>query len=113
MQLDQLPQHGLFIQTVHDGFDVAFGFGCGIHLLQPLLDRERLHSRDVGRSPLHANLPDDAQVGADRRIAQLSLGVAPITRTALLDFEQLLLLDETIQNGLFLRFGEPRQATSK
>ena len=98
---------------MHESLDVTFGLRRGIHLLQPFLDCERLHARDVGRSPLHANLLDDAQVGADRRIAQLSFGVAPITRPALLDFEQLLLLDETIQNGLFLRFGEPRQATSK
>ena len=84
---------------MHDGLDVAFGLRCGIHLLQPVLNLNRLHPRDVGSSPLHANLLDDTQVGGDCRIAEFTV-FALLAGAALLDFEQPLLLDEAIQKSV-------------
>jgi hypothetical protein len=51
-------------------------------------------------SPLLPNLPDYTQVRLDRRVAQLSIDIAPLTGAPLRDFLQFLLRDETVQNGV-------------
>ncbi len=99
LPLDQLPQHGFLIQTVHDCLEVAFGLGRGLHILQPVLYPERLHSSDAGGPPLLPNPLDDAQVRNDCRIAQFAFTLTPITGAALLDLQHLFLLDKTVQNG--------------
>jgi DNA polymerase IV len=62
LPFDHLPQHGLFVQAIHDCLDVTFGLWRSFHFSKPCLNQHRLYSRHAGGSPLRANSLDDAQV---------------------------------------------------
>jgi hypothetical protein len=66
LPLDQLPQDGLFIQTMHDGLEVPLSPRCGINLLQQVSNLNGLHPSVVSCPPLHSRALNDAKARNDR-----------------------------------------------
>jgi hypothetical protein len=98
LQFDYLPQHGFLIQAMHERLYVALVFGAASIFFSHFWTPSGLDSTDAGFTPLHSNLFDDTQVGARRRVAQVSINIAPVTGMLLLDLKQTLCRGKAIKN---------------
>ena len=63
------------------------------------MNQHRFHPRDAGSSPLRADSLDDAEVGDDCRIAQLTV-LEMFTGATLLDLHHAFVLDKPVKNGV-------------